>query len=136
MAQETTKSGKLGALQRLRASLAATAGETPHLDGPRARFEKIVFEAEDVAKQQAAFIASKQEATQRLKILLTEGERVADGIRKFLREHYGVRSEKLAEFGLKPLRARRKPSTEDPESPEFPGAAKPSKPTAPPAKTE
>jgi hypothetical protein len=136
MAQETTKSGKLGSLQRLRASLAATASETPHLEGPRGRFDKIVGEAEEVAKQQAAFIASKQEATQRLKILLTEGERVADGIRKFLREHYGVRSERLAEFGLKPLRARRKSSAEEPDPTEIPGASKPSKNPASPAKTE
>jgi hypothetical protein len=130
MAQETTKSGKLGALTRLRATLAANAAEIPHLDGPRSRFEEILTAAEEVAKQQAAFIANKQEATRKLNSLLREGERVAEGIRKFLREHYGVSSEKLSEFGLKPFRGRRKPSTELPEEPKTSPAA------IPPAKAE
>ncbi|HKH49627.1 MAG TPA: hypothetical protein VKM72_33620 [Thermoanaerobaculia bacterium] len=117
MPQETTNSGKLGALQRLRVSLDANASDVPHLDGPRTRYGAIVTEAEEVAKQQAALIASKQEASKRLKSLLTEGERVAAGIRKFLKEHYGVSAEKLAEYGLKPFRGRRKPDAESPKPP-------------------
>lgn len=136
MAPETTNSGKLGALQRLRASLDANAAEVPHLDGPRTRYGTIVSEAEQVAKQQAALIASKQEASKRLKSLLTEGERVAAGIRKFLKEHYGVRAEKLAEYGLKPYRGRRKPEEESPKPPATTDPDPPPPTSPPPAKPE
>jgi hypothetical protein len=37
-----------------------------------------------------------------------EGERVASLIRSALKQHYGIRSEKLAEFDLKPFRGRKK----------------------------
>ncbi|HEX9940853.1 MAG TPA: hypothetical protein VGG03_02455 [Thermoanaerobaculia bacterium] len=65
--------------------------------------------------------ASKQEASKRLRALLVEGQRIASGLRKFLKEHYGLRSEKLAEFGLQPFRGRpRKSSAENPEPAEGP----------------
>lgn len=136
MALETTNSGKLGALQRLRASLDANAPEVPHLEGPRTRFGTIVTEAEEVAKQQAALIASKQEASKRLKSLLTEGERVAAGIRKFLKEHYGVSAEKLAEYGLKPFRGRRRPDVESRKPPATTDPDAPPPTSPPPVKPE
>ena len=35
-----------------------------------------------------------------------------------IRQHYGIRAEKLADFGLKPFRGRRKPSPEPEPEPE------------------
>ena len=125
MSQETTQAGKLGRLARLSTAMAANAADILHLEGPRSRLDKILAEALEVAKQQAALTASKQEATRRLQTLLTDGERVADGIRKFLKEHYGLRAEKLAEYGMQPFRGRRrKEIPEDPEPPETPDASK------------
>jgi len=120
MAQETTYAGKLGGLTRLSTALAANSSDLAHLEGPRSRLDKILAEAVEVAKQQAAFTASKQEATKRLQTLISDGERVADGIRKFLKEHYGLRAEKLAEYGLQPFRGRSRKV-----SPEIPEATKP-----------
>ena len=117
MSQETTQSGKLGRLARLSTAMAANAADIPHLEGPRGRLDQILVEAVEVSKRQAALTASKQESTKRLHTLLTEGERVADGIQKFLKEHYGLRSEKLAEYGVQPFRGRRKESPEDPDLP-------------------
>jgi hypothetical protein len=37
---------------------------------------------------------------------MVEGGRVATVLRQSLKAHYGVRSEKLAEFGVKPFRGR------------------------------
>lgn len=121
MSQETTQAGKLGGLTRLSTALTAHAAEIPHLEGPHGRLAQILNEAVEVSKQQAALTASKLEATKRLQTLLTEGERVADGIRKFLKEHYGLRSEKLAQFGMQPFRGRRKasPDTEPPQPPDI-----------------
>ncbi|SRR6266545_333315 len=118
MAQETTNAGKLGALTRLSSALAANASELAHLEGPSGRLSQILNEALEVAKDQAALTAGKQEATQRLQTLLSDGERVADGIRKFLKEFYGLRAEKLAAFGIQPFRGRkRKPDPVDPGTP-------------------
>ncbi|MEA2600731.1 MAG: hypothetical protein QOF89_1723 [Acidobacteriota bacterium] len=52
----------------------------------------------DVGKQQAAFTASKQEASKQLQRLLTEGQRVADVIRTVVKDHFGPREEKIAEL--------------------------------------
>ena len=56
--------------------------------------------------QQSAFTASKQEASQKLKTFLIEGDRLANVLQLAVKQHYGIRSEKLAEFGLQPFRGR------------------------------
>ena len=121
--QDKTYSGKMGDLARLTASLAANATDLTHLDGIRVRLEKILADAHEVAKQQAALTASKQEATKRLKGLITEGARIATGVDKLLKEHYGLRAEKLAEFGLKPFRGRKVKTAEGTETPTLPPPA-------------
>jgi hypothetical protein len=116
MARETTYAGTLGELARFNASLAANASEIPHIEGVRARLDKLVTEAQEVAKRQAALTASKQEASKQLGALLVAASRVAAGIVKLLTEHYGLRSEKLAEFNLQPFRGRRRePKPEEPK---------------------
>jgi hypothetical protein len=123
MARETTKSGKLGDLTRFTAALAANAQDLPHLEGSRLRLDRVVGDAQEAAKQQAFFTAGKQEASKRLESLVTEGQRLATGIRKLLTENYGIRSEKLAEFGLQPFRGRKvvkKGETGKPEPPATP----------------
>jgi hypothetical protein len=116
---DKTYSGMIGNLARLTAALGANATEIPHLEGIRGRLEKILADAQEAAKQQAALIASKQEASKKLKSLVTEGQRVATGVTKLLKEHYGLKSEKLAEFGLQPFRGR-KTKQAPPESPGTP----------------
>ncbi len=121
MAQETTYSGKLGRLTRLNATLIANASEIPHLDGVLGRFDQILTEAGGVFQQQASLMASKQELSKRLATLLIEGERLAAAIEKLLKEHYGLRSEKLAQFGLQPFRGLvRKAKPTSPQPPETP----------------
>lgn len=85
----------------------------------RVRFETLVSEAQAIAQQQAALVASKQEASKQLQALLTEGLRVATGLERLLLEFYGLRAEKLAELGLQPFRGRRR-RKEQPEQPEPP----------------
>jgi hypothetical protein len=115
MPRETTYAGVLGQLTRFIASLAANAAELTHLEGARTRLTQLVTEAQEVARQQAALAASKQEASKRLVTLLVESQRAATGIQKLLQEHYGLRSEKLAEFNLQPFRGRRR--SPEPETP-------------------
>ena len=121
MGKETTYAGMLGDLQGLTAALGANQAELGHLDGPRQRLEMLLAQAQEKSKQQAALVAAKQETSKQLKTLLIEGQRVATAVRSMLKEFYGLRSEKLAEFGLQVFRGRqRKAKPENPESPEAP----------------
>ena len=130
MAKETTYAGMLGDLSRLTAALAANAAEIPHLEGTRVRLEKMLTDAQETAKQQAALTASKQEMSKKLKSQVVEGQRVANGLRKLLKEFYGVRSEKLAEFGLQPFRGlKRKADTPEPPTTPPPVGTPPAHPT-------
>ena len=135
MPRETTYAGILGELVRLNASLAANASDLTHIEGARARLDKLVTDAQEVAKRQAALTASKQEASKQLSGLLIAASRVASAIQKLLAEHYGPRSEKLAEFNLQPFRGRRrlpkaeKPTAPKPETPTPPVPETPTPPT-------
>jgi predicted nuclease with TOPRIM domain len=117
--QDKSYSGMIGEVARLTTALAANAADLPHLEGVRGRLEKILAETQEMAKQQAALVASKQEASKKLKALVNEGQRVATGVAKLLKEHYGLKSEKLAEFGMQPFRGRKtkKAPQEDPGTP-------------------
>lgn len=119
---EATYAGKLGALARFIAALIANTAELPHLDGIRVRIEAILAEAQGVAREQAALTARRQEASQRIRTLLTEGDRLMTATGKVLQEFYGLRSEKLAEFHLQPFRGRTRKSQPPPEPVAVPAA--------------
>lgn len=120
MGNETTYSGVMGGLGRFSAALTANAADLAHLEGARLHLAKIVTDIEGITQQQAALTASKQEASKLLQKLMVEGQRVASGMTKFLQEHYGTRSEKLAEFGLQPFRGRKPRVPKTPEPPPIP----------------
>jgi hypothetical protein len=126
MSKETTYAGMLGDLAQLTAALAANAAELPHLEGTRLRLAKMLADAQATAQQQAALVASKQAMSKTLKSQVVEGQRMANGLRKLLKEFYGVRSEKLAEFGLQPFRGKKlKPATPEPPATNPPPATTP-----------
>lgn len=127
MAKETTKTGILGDLQRLKVSIDANAAEIPHLDGTRHKLGTVLDRATEINQQQAALTASRQAASKELYQLLREAQRLATILRLGIKEHFGIRSEKLAEFHLQPFRGRRiaKPA---PEGPKLPLAETPSAP--------
>ena len=118
MSKETTYAGMLGDVQRLATALTANATDLPHLEGSRVKLDTMLTQAQEVTKQQAAFTASKQEATQQLRTLVKDSLRLANVLRVAVKEHYGIRSEKLAEFGLQPFRGLiRKVKPEAPDKP-------------------
>ena len=121
--KETTYAGMLGDLQRLLTSLTANSAELPHLEAPRIKLEKLLAQAQEVTKQQAAAAAVKQEASEQLQTMVVEGNRLGNVLRVMLKEHYGVRAPKLAEFGLQPFRGRPRKagSPETPGGPEVSG---------------
>ena len=120
--KETTYAGVLGDWQRLLPPLAANASDLPHLEAPRGKLQTLLSEALEISKSQAALTAEKQEASKRLKELIAEGRRLATVLRLAVKEHYGLRSEKVAEFGLQPFRGRKA----KPDTPVTPGTPAPS----------
>ena len=123
---------KLGDLQRLLAPLTANSADLPHLEATRVRFAEFLAQAEAAVDRQGALTAAKQEASLELRTSLRESERLANILRLAVKQHYGIRSEKLAEFGLQPFRGRKAKPDVEPESsvpsPEKPEPAAPVNP--------
>lgn len=92
--------------ERLAAALAANEASLPHLQISREKLEGIVEEMRELLVRQAVLVAEKQEASGRLYELFANGTKLITFLRKGVQEAYGTRSEKLAEFGLKPFRGR------------------------------
>ncbi len=97
---------RLGELQRLKARVADNSAELEHLEVARQGLEQMVVLADAAAGQQAVHTAAKQEASQQLRAAVIEGERLATILRLGVKQFYGIRSEKLVEFGLQPFRGR------------------------------
>jgi hypothetical protein len=123
MSNETTKVGKMGEWQDLLQAIEANQDDLPELDTNRARLETVLGQAQQVARRQASHMAGKQEATQLLKGLMAEGQRLSTLLRWGLKQHYGISSEKLTEFGVQPFRGRRSKSGEEPTEAGTPASA-------------
>ena len=111
MAREPQYGVTLNGWERLLLSLEANKNDFPQLETYRALLATALQQVRETSAEQAALIASKQDATQRLQKLIADGRKVATLLRTALRQHYGNRSEKLVEFDLQPLRARPRPVT-------------------------
>jgi len=117
MQDETTVSGILGGLQRFQTSMEATIDAIPHLQPTAVRFGEVLSFTQDLVTRQAAAIAEKQDLSRQIPPALSDALRLATVLRKGLQQHFGARSEKLAEFGLKPFRGRKRRGTPEPEEP-------------------
>jgi hypothetical protein len=115
MAKETTVKGRVGSLQRFLARLNSNREELQHIEPSRGRFEGLFGQIQETADRQSFHTAGKQGATQQLQALLTEAERLATILQLAVKQHYGIRSEKLADFGMKPFRGRPRKTGLEPE---------------------
>jgi hypothetical protein len=106
MAREPKYGVTLNGWERLLISLEANAGDFPQLEVYRTALAAKLESARESSAQQTALSAGKQDATKRLREMLTEGRKIATVLRTGVRQHYGNRAEKLVEFDLQPLRSR------------------------------
>ena len=79
--------------------------------------EALLDQARSAFSDKAAHAAAKQTATRQLDHSLSEGLRLATVLRLAVKAHYGIRSEKLVEFGLQPFRGRPAAEVEEPTPP-------------------
>jgi hypothetical protein len=107
MARERTYAGLLGSTTALTTALAANAADLPHLELTRTKLEQLLADTAANVKQQKAVAATKQELSKKLRKQITEGQRLTTALQKLLKEHYGLDSEKLVEFGMQPFRGRK-----------------------------
>jgi hypothetical protein len=104
----------------------ANAADLAFLDAPRLQLQAALEEAKAASVRQASFKAQFQQATRDLEKSLADSRELITRLRNGVRTQYGLRQEKLAEFGLQPRRKRvAKPKTKPPET----------GPTPPPAPT-
>ena len=115
MAKQTTYTGMIGDWQTLLQKLEANSAEVPQLEPFRAKLTEMLGRALDITKRQAGLKAEKQEASKQIRQLASEANRLASAVRVLLKEHYGIRDEKLAAFGLQPFRGRPR-KVEEPET--------------------
>lgn len=120
MSQETSYSGKLGDWQRLLEPLLVNANELPHLEVPRNQLAAVIAQVTGLAREQSSRKAAKQALSRQLGGAVRDGERLATLLRQAVKVHYGIRSEKLTEFGVQPFRGRPRKKV-SPPSPEIPG---------------
>jgi hypothetical protein len=110
--------------QFLSTALATNAKDLPHLEGHRIELADTLAKTEDLTTQLATLTASKQDVSRQLAALMDDGRKLATFLRVGVKQNYGNRSEKLVEFGLQPLRTRRK-STDTPTPTPTPTLAAP-----------
>ena len=115
MAKETKYTEILGAWRQMIEPVRVNGDELAHLQVSIAKFEALWAQAMEISAEQAARTAAKQEASKRLKQLLVEGQRLRTVLRVSIKEHYGIRSEKLTEFGMQPFRGRPRRPAKPPE---------------------
>jgi hypothetical protein len=98
--------------EKLMTTVAANKEELPFLDEGRGQIAKIVEDLKAATDRQSTFRAQFQQATRDVEELLVTGKDLATRLRNGVRMQYGLKGEKLVEFGLQP---RRKPQKTKPE---------------------
>jgi hypothetical protein len=110
--------------EKVNTSVNANPKELGHLLDHNGQLETKATRMRALSAEQAMLTARKQVVTAEMQTLRREGQTLLDYIQTGVRQHYGLNSEKLIEFGLQPTRSRaRAPKTEPP--PPVPESAAP-----------
>jgi hypothetical protein len=105
--------------------VASNAGDLPNIEIYSAPLAQLLDTAKNGLALSKAHKATKQEGTQDFKSLVRAGKDAATKLRAAVKAHFGPRSERLVEFGIQPLRPRKrnpgslvseKPKTVEPPS--------------------
>ena len=117
-------------LEHQLATLEANAADLPHFEAPRQAIQTVLTVIRDSSVEQDRYQAGKQEASKRHQAAQDEGRKLITLVRVMLRQHYGNRSEKLAEFGIQPFRSRPRTvvtveATSQPTAPAAPAVQEP-----------
>jgi len=106
-------------LQNLVVNAKANAADVPGLDVHLAPLEQVVADTKDLNARLEMRKGIKQDETQERKALLVKGRKLAARVRAALKAHFGINSERLVQFGARPVR----PRTNKVQTPGQPGPA-------------
>ena len=95
--------------ERMLSALEQNSGDFPDATNNREKLQGLLDFAKTIVVQQSQHIASKQDSSRHLQAAIGNGRKVATVLRFMVKERYGNRSEKLAEFNLQPFRSRTQP---------------------------
>lgn len=111
--------------EQLLVTVETNKADLSFLDPQRTQLTLVLDRAKDARLRQDAFKAQFQQATRDLEKSMSEGRDLATRLRNGIRTQYGLRGEKLAEFGLQPRRKPQKAQQKAKPEPTPPVATKP-----------
>ena len=100
--------------RKVATATAANAAELPGAEFQNAVLVAVIDEVDKILAEQAVWRANKQVTSQRLKALVNQGGKLSTVLKAIARQQYGHGNDKLVEFGIRPLRSRRKPTVSPP----------------------
>jgi len=93
-------------------SVTANAADLPYVSEYRAQLEVELAGLKEAIQRQTTLQAAVQQETREVEGFLQRGNVLAVNIKAGVRTRYGNRSDKLVEFGMRPLRSRRRVTPE------------------------
>jgi len=113
------------AWETLVTNVKANGADVPGVDVYAPPMEEILARAKDLSARLDMRRAIKQQESKERRILIHQGRKQAARLRAALKAHFGVDSERLIEFGARPIRPRKRKSREtmDPPPPVIATAA-------------
>jgi uncharacterized protein involved in exopolysaccharide biosynthesis len=109
---KTSFADQITGWEKLTVTTDANKDELPFLTDMRSQLAAVVAGAKEASIRQDAFKAQVQQASRDLDEFKAKGKDLATRLRNGVRAQYGLKGEKLTEFGMKP---RRKPQKAKPE---------------------
>jgi hypothetical protein len=94
--------------EKLLAAVVANQTDLPYIDGYKQQLEVEMTGAKAASLRQSASQAVAQQASRDLEGFIQRGQDLASRIRGGVRSKYGIKGEKLKEFGLKVFRGGKK----------------------------
>jgi hypothetical protein len=95
------------AWEQLLAAVTAHQADLPEVEAYRVQLEASLEDVRAAHARRASLEAEKLRATQAVNLALDHGKALASRLRIWVRGVYGLHSDKLVEFGIKPLGRRR-----------------------------
>jgi PHD/YefM family antitoxin component YafN of YafNO toxin-antitoxin module len=114
MSRQRSYSGVLGEWRRMSNALELHAADLAHLEGSRTKLATSLDQMEQLFQQQKLRQSEKQGASKQLRQLVNDVQRLVTLLRQGVKERYGINSETLVEFGVRPFRGRTKPDLPTP----------------------
>jgi predicted RNA-binding Zn ribbon-like protein len=103
--------------EQLLVSIEANKTDLAHLEEQRSELSKAIEGAKAASVQQDAFRAQFQQSTRDMEKFMSDVRELTTRLRNGVRTKYGLRSEKLAEFGMQPRRAPAKSRAKEKPAP-------------------